>query len=137
MIKYFFLLALSLCTFLQADMVDWLKKAEGKSDIHQMRNIDFIYMINLDQRPEKFVQSSAELHHYNIFPYRFSAVNGWELSLEAINDVGLRCAVGMEQLLAPSYPIEMEGQPLHEYMSKVGRTYFVHGMAKGTIGCSL
>ncbi len=133
----FFLTALFFCNFVHADLVDHLKKTEGKSDIHQIRNIDFIYMINLDKRPEKFAQASAELHHYGIFPYRFSAVNGWELSLEAINDIGLKCAVGMEQLFATCYPTEMNGEPLHEYMSKIGRAYFTQGMAKGTLGCAL
>lgn len=118
-------------------IVAWLKKAIGKSNFHKMRNIDFIYMINLDQRPEKYAQASAELHEYGIYPYRFSAVNGWELSLQAINDVGLKYAAGMEPLLATSYPIEMNGKPVHEYMSQIDRAYFVHGMAKGTIGCSL
>jgi len=133
----FFLLILLCSPLLHGDLVDRLKNAEEKSDIHIMRNIDFIYMINLDKRPEKFAQASGELHQYGIFPYRFSAINGWELSVEAINDVGLKCAKGMEQLLATSYPIEMGGEPLHDYMGQVGRAYFVHGMAKGTIGCSL
>jgi GR25 family glycosyltransferase involved in LPS biosynthesis len=43
----------------------------------------------------------------------------------------------MEQLLATAYPIELQGDPIHEYMTQIGRSYFVHGMAKGTIGCSL
>jgi len=122
---------------LSADLLNWLKKAEGKSSIHRMRNIDFIYMINLDQRPEKYKQSSEELHRYGIFPYRFSAVNGWQLPLEAINDVGLKCTVGMNQLLSTAYPIEMRGEPVHEYISKIGRAYFVHGFSKGSIGCAL
>jgi len=72
---------------LQAGLQDHFKKAEGKSDIHKTRNIDFIYMINLDERPEKWQMSIAQLASYGIIPYRFSAVNGWELSLEDINDV--------------------------------------------------
>jgi len=134
---FFYIFMLLFCSSLHADLIDRLKKVEGKSDIHHIRNIDFIYMINLDKRPEKFAQASGELHRYGILPYRFSAVNGWELSVDAINDVGLKCALGMEQLLATSYPMEMEGEPLHEYMGKIGRAYFVHGMAKGTIGCAL
>jgi GR25 family glycosyltransferase involved in LPS biosynthesis len=43
----------------------------------------------------------------------------------------------MEQLLATAYPIEMGGEPLHEYISKIGRAYFVHGLSKGSIGCAL
>lgn len=130
-------LLLAFCSILSAELVDWLIKPEGKSDIHGMQNIDFIYMINLDKRPEKFAIASEELHRYGIFPYRFSAVNGWELSIDAINDVGFTCRAGIEQLFATAYPLELSGKPVHEWMGKVGRTYFVEGMAKGSIGCAL
>jgi hypothetical protein len=38
---------------LSADIKDHLKPAETKSEMHNIPNVDFIYMINLDQRPEK------------------------------------------------------------------------------------
>ncbi len=118
-------------------VLDHLKKAEGKSSIHSMEGVDFIYMINLDQRPEKFLQASSELHSYGISPYRFSAVNGWELPLEVVNDVGLKYQNGMTALFATSYPLEAEGLPSHGFMKKEGLAYFVHCMAYGTIGCAL
>ncbi len=120
-----------------AALVDHLKKPGEKPPIHQMRNIDFIYMINLDQRPEKFAQSAKQLEAYGISPYRFSAVNGWELSLEAINDVGLKYLPGMTPLLATTYLPGETGNGTHEVMGEYGRTYFVHCMARGTIGCAL
>jgi GR25 family glycosyltransferase involved in LPS biosynthesis len=116
---------------------DHLKKAEGKSDLYKMRNIDFIYMINLDRRPEKFAQSSSELGRYGITPYRFSAVNGWELTPQIINEMGLPYRSGMTQLLATTYPIEANGAPSHEFMTHYGTAYFCHCMAKGTIGCAM
>ncbi len=122
---------------LVADLVDWLKNAEGKSSFYGMKNIDFIYMINLDKRPEKYFQASEELHRYGIFPYRFFAVNGWELPLEALNDVGCKYFPGMKQLFATTYPMELGGEPLHEHMSKIGRAYFTYRMSKGAIGCAL
>ena len=120
-----------------ASLADHFKKVEKSSEPHGMRNIDFIYMINLDQRPEKFAQSTAQLSRYQISPYRFSAVNGWELSLEAINDVGLKFQPGMTPLLATTYLPEEQGKERHEVMSVYGRTYFCHCMARGTIGCAL
>ena len=63
----------------------FFKKPGGKTDASRMHNVDFIYAINLDQRPEKFAHCVRELESYGIYPYRFSAVNGWELSLEIIN----------------------------------------------------
>ncbi len=118
-------------------LVDHLKPAPGKGDNHQMRGIDFIYMINLDRRPEKFAMASGQLTRYGIFPYRFSAVNGWELSLEAINDIGLKFQPGMTPLMATAYPLEAKGKQSHEFMTRYGRTYFCHCMARGTMGCYL
>lgn len=120
-----------------SSLVRHLKKAEGKEGYHGMRGIDFIYMINLDLRPEKFVQASEQLHRFGIFPYRFSAVNGWKLTLEAVNDVGLKFQPGMTPLMATTYPFEAKGKPSHEFMSKYGKTYFCHCIAFGTIGCAL
>lgn len=136
MMKMIFLFFL-FCSNLQAELVDHLKKAEGKTGIHQMRNIDFIYMINLDKRPEKFLKASSELLRFGINPYRFSAVNGWELSLEAINDVGLKFQEGMTPLMASVYPLEAGGKISYEFMTEIGKTYFCHRTALGTLGCSL
>ena len=43
-----------------ADLVDHLKKAEGKTDRYKMRNIDFIYMINFRQKTGKICQGLAK-----------------------------------------------------------------------------
>ena len=102
-----------------------------------MRGIDFIYMINLDQRPEKFATATAELLPFGIVPYRFSAVNGWELTVEAINEVGLKFRPGMTPLMATTYPPEAKGKQSHEFMTHYGKAYFCHCMARGTIGCVL
>jgi GR25 family glycosyltransferase involved in LPS biosynthesis len=117
---------------------DHLKKAPDKGNGHSIRNIDFIYMINLDRRPEKFECSMGFLKPYNIIPYRFSAVNGWELSKEDIQDVGLKYQPGMTPLMATVYPTEIEEKiPSHEFMKEYGKTYFVHCLPLGAIGCSL
>lgn len=118
-------------------MEDHLKRAENKSDLHKMKGIDFIYMINLDARPEKFADASGQLHKHGIYPYRFSAVNGWELTVEAINDVGLKYEPGMMPLKATFYPLEDQGMPRYEFMREFGKTYFCHNMARGSIGCAL
>lgn len=86
---------------LSAGVEDHLKKAENKQCQNPLRNIDFIYMINLDQRPEKFQKSCEQLSVYGIVPYRFSAVNGWELSLSVINDIGVK--------YHPNMPSDMMG----------------------------
>lgn len=119
---------------------DHFKKAENKSNYHNMRNIDFIYMINLDKRPGKFKKSADQLAPYQIYPYRFSAINGWEdLSLEVINDVGVKYDPKTMRggYMATYFPIDGDGKGMHEEIHTPGRAYFVHSMAKGTIAIML
>lgn len=115
-----------------------LKPAQGKGDDHSIRNVDFIYMINLDTRPEKYAIAKRYLEVHGINPYRFSAVNGWDLTKEAIRDVGLKYRPGMTPLLATRYPAEVE-EPIqsHELTVECGETYFMHCMPLGAIGCIL
>lgn len=103
---------------------------------HTMRQIDFIYMINLDQRPEKWAKSIEQLSPYGIYPYRFSAINGWEdLTVEIINDVGLKYSPEMDGgFMGTSYPTLQQS---HEIIQNIGQTYFVHCIARGTIACFL
>ncbi|MBI2743542.1 MAG: glycosyltransferase family 25 protein [Chlamydiales bacterium] len=135
-----FLVALMLTSSLVcADLQEHLKKPLGKEEgVHEMRNIDFIYMINMDQRPEKWRMSLNQLVPFGIVPYRFSAVNGWELSLDTINDVGLKFSPEMEgNFMATSYLPIGDYMPVHDNLCKYGQTYFCHCMARGTIGIAL
>lgn len=124
---------------LSADLEDHLKEASNKYyPIHNMRNIDFIYLINLDQRPEKLKLSMNQFAPYGIYPYRFSAVNGWQLSLETINDVGLKFTPEMEGgFMATSYHLNGNFEPSHETIRNLGQTYFCHCMSRGAIGIAL
>ena len=137
--KYACLSLLTCCTgVLFADLEDHLRKISDKTDGHTIRNIDFIYMINLDQRPEKWKLSNDQLNPFGIYPYRFSAVNGWELSLETINDVGLKFSPEMEGgFWGTSYLLDGGFKPHHELIQNYGQTYFCHCMARGTIGICL
>lgn len=130
-----FFLCLSL-TPVDAKLSDHFKQATGKSDTHSMRNIDFIYVINLDRRPEKFAKCKEQLSLYGIDPYRFSAVNGWELSLETINDVGVCLQPWMNMDKWGTY-YEGDLTPKHEQVHLLGRNYFCHCMSRGAIGISL
>ena len=129
---------LGLLCYAEADLDPYLKKALNKTDVSSMRNIDFIYMINLDQRPEKWQSSIDQLTPYGITPYRFSAVNGWELTLEAINDVGLKFDPMMVGgFMGTCYPMDGDFTPSHQVIENFGQTYFCHCMARGPIGIVL
>ncbi len=124
--------------FCEAKLEDHFKKIESKSDVHKIRNIDFIYMINLDVRPEKYQMSIEQLDPYGIYPYRFSAVNGWELSVETISDVGVKYAPEMEGgFMATSYLLDGNLEQHHELISNYGQTYFCHCLGRGAIGIAL
>ena len=116
---------------------DHFKKASDKSSIHSMSNIDFIYMINLDQRPEKFQKCIEQLHPYQIYPYRFSAVNGWELSLEDINDVGVKFSPDMVGGFWGTSYLDQMLMMNHQIIENIGQVYFCHCMARGPIGIVL
>lgn len=136
--KKILFLFFALTTILEAKIEDHFKKCPNKGDHHNMPGVDFIYIINLDQRPERLENSLCQLEPWGIYPYRFSAVNGWELSLEAINDVGLKFEWGMEGgYYGTSYLPGGNFEPHHEVIQNYGQTYFCHCLARGTIGICL
>lgn len=137
-LRLFFLICVLCSGSVFGRLEDHLKKVEGKGNCHQMRNIDFIYLINLDERPEKYGSCIKQLQPYGIFPYRFSAINGWKLSLQAINDLGVKYKNGMASgLMGTYYPLDGKGEARHEIMNVPGRAYFTHRMSRGAIGCLL
>ena len=154
----FFLLLFAITAY--GDLFDHLKKAEGKGEDHGMRNIDFLYTINLDRRPEKWNQTFNQLSAYGIFPYRFSAVVGWDLALQDILDVGLLFTPGMEGgFWGTTFRLKKEGEGYFPEMKEghcgcsypfsgdfiweqkrlgeIGTVYFCHCMERGTIGICL
>lgn len=140
MIKLIYLFFVILTSSLYPSIQQYFKKIEDKQNFQegQIRNIDFIYLINLDQRPEKYGHCLNELSPYGIYPYRFSAVNGWELSLEILNDVGVKYTTNMpKDILANCYLPNENFEVRHETMHVVGRNYFTRHMAPGTVGIVL
>ncbi len=134
------LLLLMQHTIVSADLTQYFKKLTPQDKIgnHSMKGIDFIYMINLDQRPERFEGCTKQLSPYDIHPYRFSAVNGWELSLEKLNELGVKYDKTMRQNLWGTYYIAgSKGEQNHEVMQVENRNYFSHCMAPGPVGIAL
>lgn len=119
------------------DIEQYLKPAPNKSAVHSMKNVDFIYTINLDERPEKFAHCLGELKPYGITPYRFSAVNGWTLTLDDLNELGVKYQPGMRKNLWGTCYLPGINGAYHEVMSVPGRNYFCHCMTRGAIGIVL
>lgn len=137
MLFYFFAVANLFNIDLNDNIIKHFKDAPGKENFNQIDGIDFIYVINLDKRPEKWANTLFQFKKYNLKPYRFSAVNGWELSLEAVNDLGLVYRPGMTPLMATSF-VEVEKKILQnpQFMSCYDRSYFGFGTFLGHIGCT-
>lgn len=135
--KYCFLFFCTVSLF--ASFEENLKPALGKEGSSSpISGIDFIYMINLDQRPEKFAHSLQELEPFGIVPYRFSAVNGWEISLQNINGCGIKPHRGMKTTLMGTYYDPSEGGlPHHEKIMHQDQYYLSHCMSRGAVGIVL
>ncbi len=138
-VTFFILLVCPIFLYSTVDstLEKYLKPAPYKMGPHNMRNIDFIYMINLDKRPEKYESTMQALQPYNIYPYRFSAVNGWELSFEAIDNLGVNYQPESTQGPICTVFRHIDGKeiPSFEIMKEEGVTYYCHSLSRGSLGC--
>jgi GR25 family glycosyltransferase involved in LPS biosynthesis len=123
---------------LHARVEDYLRKIPEKNCVHPIENVDFVYVINLDERPEKYQNTLQQLSPYGIIPYRFSAVNGWNLSLTVLNELASAYEPRMGSgRWGTSYPVEAGGMPCHEIMHVPGKRYYSHCMSRGAVGILL
>lgn len=129
----------SCCVF--ANFSDHLKKEVGnKEEKSPIQGIDYIYMINLDQRPEKWEACTKQLQPYGIVPHRFPAIYGWDLSREVKNELGLKFSPNMlSDQWVLTLPKKFKGQFQLDFLREelYGTTVFCHWMSSGAIGCYL
>lgn len=136
-------LVFALLLFLQvhAGVLDHCKKIEMKQKGSPPKNIDYVYVINLDQRLERWLHSLKQLVPYEIIPQRFSAIYGWTLTPDVLNDMGVVFQPGMwngkENVMV--FPPGKKGEWDFKFLSDAlyGWTCFSGWTVKGTIGCSL
>jgi len=136
----FFLFFLSLSSLIYGDyhIHKYLKPCPDKNSVKTIEGVDFIYMINLDERPEKFAESLKALQDYNINPYRFSAVNGWDFPIEQVAKLGIIFEDGMKIGLKGTFYIpEKKGKETHDIIHEIGKPYFTHQFSRGALGCCL
>ncbi len=117
----------------------FFRKVEKDASPHAFDEVDYIYMINLDERPEKFQMAKFELELYGIHPYRFSAVNGWKLPNFVINQLGVEFTSIAEKTFRGTIFKEVDGREYisNEWIEPKGQTYFTIGMSRGAIGINL
>lgn len=137
--KLFFLIfaAAELCS--SCAIEKYFKKIADKSSMESIASIDFIYMINLDKRPEKFSAAKQVLAPYGICPCRFSAVNGWELECKALQELGVIYMPGLPEGPLSTVFREEDGKEFgsFEIMKEPGIAYYCHSLSRGAIGCIL
>lgn len=116
------------------------KKIESKNVANkiQIGNIDFIYLINLDRRPERLHRSLQQLAPYGVKPHRVSGIDGWALQQDVFDDI----AMIVEPSMQYDQPVQVSFQP-GNYPSTpfakvaAGQRCLHSQTAAGVIGCSL
>ncbi len=133
----FLLLSFSVHTFSLTQIAKHYKLTEAKVQDHSYGSIDCVYLINLDHRIEKYQESLRELLPYKITPFRFSAVNGWQIRHSVLQEIGMQFDTSMRKGGMASRFVWEDGKEYrtHELVGKKGRTYFAHCMPRGAIGC--
>lgn len=136
----------------KAPLESHFKNIERKSQPPQIQHIDFIYLINLDQRPEKLEYIAKQFDSYGLKFFRFPAIYGWDLSREDFEDLGVYFLPGMrsmEQDRRIAYNGQILVNPLSTAKPEVPGEFWRLGpqfyykncfsvsMKAGAIGCTL
>lgn len=91
----------------ETPILHFLKEMELSHLNSGIDGIDCIYIINLDERVEKWLRVDQLLKQLGCFPNRFSAINGWKLTDEE------------RQQLAGPYHVRVRGGHTGCYLSHV------------------
>lgn len=104
----------------------------------QIDGIDYIYMINLDKRPERLQESLLQLQPYGVIPYRFSAVDGRSLLPKTLSDL---CVTYQKNMQAHHWAHVVESNGKLDYVFLQEDTpqlpILSEWMTLGAVGCAL
>ena len=122
-----------------ASVSSHLRKLNDKTPVQTISGIDYIYVINLDHRRQKYQETMDQFAPYGIVPYRFSAVNGWKMPIEDLWDVSLVFKKGMRPGGMGTVYRLYNGKEYqsHEVVEEEGTPYLCHCASRGAIGCIL
>ncbi|HAB99768.1 MAG TPA: hypothetical protein DCE71_08105, partial [Parachlamydiales bacterium] len=117
------------------------KKIEKQKERSTIPGVDCIYLINLDERPEKLANSLEQLKPFGITPQRFPAIYGWGLTQEAFNEIGMKFLPPMDfafdgqVFFRPASDQLDKGEPLKT--SSYGKTCVHRSVSAGALGGAL
>lgn len=122
-----------------ANLEDFFVKFETEKLHFGIDKIDRVYLINLNQRPEKWDWCLRQLIPYGIYPQKVPAIYGWTLDPETLNQIGVRFEPGMWVGREPAIHYHPSGDCTWDYLnpSCYGKTFFSLWTSKGAIGCAL
>ncbi len=118
-------------------LTDHIKKLKKKdlTQKFQIRNIDFIYCINLDRRPERLRHCNQQFSVYDIIPHRVPGINGWSYTQDVFNDIAMILLPYMEYDRPVHFrfvPMGIRGEFIKE--SSYGRPCVHEGSPAGGLG---
>lgn len=116
------------------------KKIENKTDhkTNQIRNVDFIYLINLDKRVDRLKRCRSQFLAYEIFPHRVSGIDGWKLSQEVFDDIAMLAEPFMQYDRSVQVSFVPGGTPGRSFDPSIYGKRCLHNEAPaGGMGCSL
>ena len=122
---------------LKADVVSHLRKMNYDNAPSGIDGIDCIYMINLDERPEKWKASISQLKPYGLKIRRLSAVNGWTLSNSTLEAIGVKYQPGMRTDLLGTRFDKNKRKITERIFKHKDKAYFTEDISLGAIGCAL
>lgn len=122
-----------------ANIEHHFKKFEKSPHLTSIRNVDLVYLINLDQRSERRAACLEKLAEFGIAPQRFSAIYGWHIPVWVYDEIGLSFQPGM--WIGPENVLYI---PPNGYcrMVRLGeefynKTVFSSWLTPGGVGCTM
>ncbi|MBS0625112.1 MAG: glycosyltransferase family 25 protein [Verrucomicrobia bacterium] len=73
-------------------IIKHFKKIDDKYEEEKflVRNVDLIYLINLDRRPDRWKRCLEQFLPHKIRPHRVAGIIGWDLTQEVFDDIAMR-----------------------------------------------
>lgn len=103
-----------------------------------VEGVDAIYLINLDRRPDRLEAAMAELAKYDLYPRRFSAIEGKQSDLNTLLELGLPYKRNMLSHRWATTPLK-NGTIEFTFLdsSAENKSIFSEWMTIGALGCAL